>query len=81
MTDPATRRPLTLTRPVKNTLPASSLVQAKRSPQVHVLPADATRTLCNIDTTKWVESVDVDPDAKVTCPLCAKAMKTAAKEA
>ena len=56
-------------------------MQAKRSPQVHVLPADATRTLCNIDTTKWVESVDVDPDAKVTCPLCAKAMKTAAKEA
>ena len=37
-------------------------------------------TLCNIDTSKWVERVDVDEAAKVNCPLCAKALKEAAKD-
>ncbi len=75
------RGPLTLKRPVKNTLDGSSLVQAKRSQQIHVLPADQTRTLCNIDTAKWSDEPTVHETGKVTCPLCAKAMKEAGKPA
>ena len=46
------RASLVLAKPIKNSLPGSTLVQAKRSPQVHVLPAGATRTLCAIDVGK-----------------------------
>jgi hypothetical protein len=74
-TNPATRKSLTLNRPVKNTLDGSTVVQAKRSPQVHVLPDGTTVTLCNINTAKWAEQVTVEDGAKVTCPLCAKALK------
>jgi hypothetical protein len=74
-TEPATRRPLTLARPVRNSLDGSTVVQAKRSIQRHVLPADTTLTLCVIDTAKWVERVDVDANAKINCPLCAAALK------
>ena len=79
-TTPAGRR-LTLDRPVKNTLADSILVQAKRSPQVHVLPDGATVTLCNIDTAKWREQAEVADSAKVTCPICAKQLKALAADA
>lgn len=81
-TMPAERKrgPLTLDRPVKNTLTGSTVVQAKRSPQVHVLPAGATRTLCNIDTSKWADSTTIE-DGKITCPVCAKALKAATAKA
>jgi hypothetical protein len=76
---PTVRRALILRGPVKNTLGGSTVVQAKRSPQRHVLPASTTTTLCGIDTGTWVERADVDVDAKVTCPLCAKAFNDQAK--
>ena len=75
------RGPLVLARPVKNSIAGSTVVKATRSRQIHVLPSDASVTLCGINTERWAEQVDVDADAKVTCPLCGKAMKAAAKEA
>lgn len=75
------RGPLTLTRPVKLTIEGATLVQAKRSPQIHVLVADKATTLCNINTAKWVERVDVPADARINCPVCAKMLKQAAKDA
>jgi hypothetical protein len=84
-TDPAAARkprgPLTLNRPVKLTLDGATLAKATRSQQIHVLPAGEATTLCSIDTTKWAQPDDVEANAKVTCPLCAKAMKQAAKDA
>jgi hypothetical protein len=77
----AARRPLTLSKAAKNTLEGSTLVKASRSPQVHVLPAGKTRTLCAIETTKWASQPTVIEDGKITCPLCAEALKAAAKEA
>ena len=50
----AQRRPLVLDKPVRNSLADATTVAATRSQQLHVLPAGTTRTLCNIDTVKWV---------------------------
>ena len=83
-TDPTERKPrgpLVLARPIRNTLPHSTLVKATRSAQIHVLPADATRTLCSIDVSKWAAQGEVAEDAKVTCPICAREMKQAVKDA
>jgi hypothetical protein len=84
-TEPAAERkprgPLTLNRPVKLALEGATLAKATRSPQVHVLAAGETTTLCAIDTTKWAQPDQVADDAKVTCPLCARQMKQAAKDA
>ncbi len=75
-----TRGPLTLDKPVKNTLEGSTLVKAARSQQVHVLPADAKLTLCRIDVSKWSEKTDVDA-ATTNCPVCASALKAATVKA
>jgi hypothetical protein len=75
------RRALVLARPVKNTLPSSTVVKSKRSPQFHVLPADRTTTLCGIETSKWSTPDEVAAGAKVNCPLCAEALKAEAKAA
>lgn len=65
---------------MENTLPNSSMARAKKGTQRHVIAGDETRTLCGIDTTKWSEKVDVE-DETVNCPLCAEALKAAAKGA
>jgi hypothetical protein len=80
MSSTTERKPLTLRRPVKNTLDGSTLVRAARGQQRHVLPAKAMTTLCGIDTGKWVELVDVTGE-KVNCPPCAAALKALAKKA
>lgn len=80
-TTPAKRASLVLAKPIRNTLEGSTLVQAKRSPQVHVLLAGAKLTLCRIDTSRWNERVDVAGDAKVSCPVCGAAMKAATAKA
>ncbi len=80
-TPPAKRAPLVLAKPIRNTLEKSTLVQAKRSPQVHVLLKGANRTLCAIDVSKWVEMTTIE-DGKISCPVCASALKaTVAKAA
>ena len=71
------RKPLVLSRGVKNTLAGSGLTRAKKGAQRHVLASGQTRTLCGIDTTTWQETVV--EDGLVTCPLCAEALKAAAK--
>jgi hypothetical protein len=80
-TTPAARRPLTLAKPVQNTIDGATVVQAKRSPQRHILPTGSTTTLCGIDVTKWAAQADVDADAKTNCPLCVKAMRAAKTDA
>jgi hypothetical protein len=80
MSNTTERKPLTLKRPVANTLEGSSLVRAARGQQRHVLPAKATTTLCGIDSGKWIELVNVS-DEKVNCPPCAAALKALAKKA
>ncbi|MGH3079016.1 MAG: hypothetical protein ACRDPZ_12650 [Gaiellaceae bacterium] len=72
------RQPLVLAKGVKNTLAGSGLTRAKKGAQRHVLVSGETRTLCGIDTQSWQEAV-VEPDALVTCPLCAQAVKEAAR--
>jgi hypothetical protein len=72
---PAAARRLTLSKPVKNTLDGSTVVKATRSPQSHVLVSGETVTLCAIDVSKWAAQAELQADAKVTCPLCAKALK------
>jgi hypothetical protein len=72
------RKPLTLKKPVANTLDGTTIVKAKRSPQRHVLPKGEKVTLCRIDTAKWAAQDDVT-ETTVTCPLCAEALKVEAK--
>ena len=81
-TTPAERKrgPLVLDKPVKSTLTGATVVQAKRSQQRHVLPADTTTTLCGINVTKWAEQADVDA-ATTNCPPCASAVKAATAKA
>jgi hypothetical protein len=40
-----------------------------------------TRTLCRIDTSEWIEKAEVGESELINCPLCAKALKPAAKAA
>jgi hypothetical protein len=72
------RKPLVLAKGVKNTLAGSGLARAKKGAQRHVLASGETTTLCGIDSTAWIEKV-VEDEQLVTCPLCAKALKEAAK--
>jgi hypothetical protein len=74
------RKPLTLKKPVANTLDGSTIVKAKRSPQRHVLPKGKTVTLCRIDTGKWAAK-DEATETTVTCPLCAEGLKAEALKA
>jgi hypothetical protein len=74
------RKSLVLAKPAKNTLSGSTIVRAKRSQQRHVVRAETVRTLCGIDTTKWRERDEVT-ETTVSCPVCADALKVAAKEA
>jgi hypothetical protein len=74
------RKPLVLSKAVKNTLDRSTIVKAKRSQQRHVLPAETSRTICGIDTARWSEHDEVT-ETTVTCPLCAEQLKALAKKA
>lgn len=69
------RRPLTLAKPVKNTLEDSTLVKAKRSPQRHVLPAGSERALCGVNPSGWAATDEEFTETTVNWPFCADALK------
>ena len=75
------RGSLVLKTGVKNTLADSTITGSKKGAQRHVIRHRETRTLCRIDTFKWVEKAIIEEGELVNCPLCAKALKDAAKAA